>query len=201
MAGTSQDSDRPRLRARLRRLPPRTVGHAGLFAVLVLAGCVAAVVVDVPDVAGLRGWLAERGPLGWVALLVGSAVATLAPIPRTAVSVLAGVMAGFGAGLALALAGGILGALAGFAVARGLGREAVTRLAGPRLARADALLAHRGVLAVLTGRLVPVIPFAVVSYAGGLSGIRLRDYLVGSALGLVPGTVVHVAIGAVVSAG
>jgi uncharacterized membrane protein YdjX (TVP38/TMEM64 family) len=136
-----------------------------------------------------------------VALLVGSAVATLAPIPRTAVSVLAGVMAGFGAGLALALAGGILGALAGFAVARGLGREAVTRLAGPRLARADALLAHRGVLAVLTGRLVPVIPFAVVSYAGGLSGIRLRDYLVGSALGLVPGTVVHVAIGAVVSAG
>jgi uncharacterized membrane protein YdjX (TVP38/TMEM64 family) len=53
-------------------------------------------------------------------------------------------------------------------------------------------------LAVLTGRLIPVTPFTLVSYAGGLSGIRVRSYLAGSAVGLVPGTVLHVTIGATV---
>jgi uncharacterized membrane protein YdjX (TVP38/TMEM64 family) len=189
-----------RVRTRLRRLPPRAVRHAGAFVVLVAAGCAVAVVVDVPDVGTLRDWLTERGPLGWTALVAGLALATLAPVPRTALSVLAGVLAGFWAGLALALSSGVLGGLAGFALARWLGREAVTRLAGPRLARADALLSRRGTLAVLTGRLVPVVPFTLVSYAGGLSGIRLRDYLTGTAVGLVPGTVLHVAIGATVGA-
>jgi uncharacterized membrane protein YdjX (TVP38/TMEM64 family) len=55
-------------------------------------------------------------------------------------------------------------------------------------------------VAVLMGRLIPITPFTLVSYAGGLSGIPLRSYLLGSAVGLVPGTVLHVTIGATVGA-
>jgi uncharacterized membrane protein YdjX (TVP38/TMEM64 family) len=183
-----------------RRLPPRAARHAALFAVLLVAGVLAALLIDLPDVPALRARLADTGPVGWTALLVGLALATLAPVPRTALSVLAGVLAGFWGGLALALCSGVLGALAGFALARWLGREAVTRLAGPRLARADALLTRRGTVAVMTGRLIPVTPFTLVSYAAGLSGIRPRAYLVGSTVGLVPGTVLHVAVGSSVGA-
>lgn len=185
---------------RRRRLPRSAVVRAGVLVALVLAGCVLAVVVDVPGVGTVRGWLDDAGPLGWAGLVAASALATLAPVPRTALSVLAGVVAGFWGGLAVAWTSGVLGALAGFALARWLGRETVTRLAGPRLAAADALLARRGLLSVLTGRLLPVAPFTLVSYAGGLSGIRLRDYLVGSAAGLLPGTVLHVGVGATVGA-
>jgi uncharacterized membrane protein YdjX (TVP38/TMEM64 family) len=188
------------LRAGLRRLPRRALVRAALLVLVVLGGCAVALLVDVPAVATLRDWLNSLGAVGWATLLLGLALATLAPVPRTALSVLAGVLAGFWGGLALALGSGVLGALAGFALARWLGRETVTRLAGPRLARADALLTERGMLAVLTGRLIPVTPFTLVSYAGGLSGIPLRPYLAGSALGLVPGTVLHVAIGATVGA-
>ena len=190
MAGTQQNADR--------RLPRTALLRSALLVLLVLAGGVVALLVDVPTVAVLRDWLASVGALGWSALLVCLALATLAPVPRTAISVLCGVLAGFWGGLALALGSGVLGALAGFLLARWLGRETVTRLAGPRLARADALLTRRGALAVLTGRLVPVTPFTLVSYAGGLSGIGLRPYLLGSALGLVPGTVLHVTVGATV---
>lgn len=189
-----------RLSSALRRLPRATLLRAALLVVLVLAGCLVAVLVDVPAVGTLRDWLDSLGAAGWAALLVGLALATLAPVPRTALSVLAGVLAGFWGGLALALGSGVLGALAGFGLARWLGRDTVTRLAGPRLARADALLTERGTLAVLTGRLIPVTPFTLVSYAGGLSGIPLRSYLLGSAVGLVPGTVLHVTIGATVGA-
>ncbi|MGY1856117.1 TVP38/TMEM64 family protein [Modestobacter sp. SYSU DS0290] len=186
--------------ARRRRLPAPAAGRAALLAALLLLGAAVALVVDVPGVGEVRAWLDDAGPAGWAGLLAGSALATLAPVPRTALSVLAGVLAGFWGGLALALTSGVLGALAGFTLARLLGREAVTRLAGPRLARADALLTDRGVVAVLVARLVPVLPFTVVSYAGGLSGMRLRDHLLGSAIGLMPGTVLHVAVGASVGA-
>ena len=200
MGGAPAESERPGLRAGVRRLPRRALLRAGLLALVVLAGCAGALLVDVPDVPALRGRLDSLGATGWVALLLALALATLAPVPRTALSVLAGVLAGFWGGLVLALGSGVLGALAGFGLARWLGRETVTQLAGPRLARADALLSERGMVAVLTGRLIPVTPFTLVSYAGGLSGIPLRSYLAGSALGLVPGTVLHVTIGATVGA-
>jgi uncharacterized membrane protein YdjX (TVP38/TMEM64 family) len=174
-----------------RRLPPRAVRHAALFAALLAAGVLAAVLVDLPDVPALRARLADSGPAGWTALLLGLALATLAPVPRTALSLLAGV---------LALGSGVLGAQLGFALARWLGRETVTRLAGRRLAHADALLTRRGTVAVMTGRLIPITPFTVISYAAGLSGIRPRDYVLGSTIGLVPGTVLHVAVGASVGA-
>ena len=182
------------------RLSRRALLRAGLLGLLLVAGCLAAVLTDLPGVPAVRTWLGSAGPPGWAGLLVGLALATLVPVPRSALSALAGVLAGFWGGLVLALASGVLGALAGFALARWLGREAVARLAGPRLARADALLARRGTTAVLTGRLLPVVPFTLISYAGGLSGIGLRPYLTGSAIGLVPGTVLHVAVGATVGA-
>ncbi|MCZ2815526.1 TVP38/TMEM64 family protein [Modestobacter sp. VKM Ac-2984] len=181
-----------------RRLPARTARRALLLVALIAAGCTVALTADLPEVAALRDWLGDVGPLGWAVLVVGLALATLAPVPRTALSLLAGVLAGFWGGLALALTSGALGAAAGFLVARRLGREAVTRLAGPRLARVDARLSERGFLAVLVGRLTPIAPFTVVSYAAGLSGMRSRDHLAGTALGLVPGTVLHVSIGATV---
>jgi uncharacterized membrane protein YdjX (TVP38/TMEM64 family) len=189
-----------RLTAELRRLPARAVRRALLLLALVAAGCTVALVADLPDVATLREWLTAAGPPGWAVLVACLALATLAPVPRTALSLLAGVLAGFWGGLALALTSGVLGAAAGFLLARRLGREAVTRLAGPRLARADAQLSERGFLAVLIGRLTPIAPFTAISYAGGLSGMAWRDYLAGSALGLVPGTVLHVAVGATVGA-
>jgi uncharacterized membrane protein YdjX (TVP38/TMEM64 family) len=191
VAGTEQDSERA-------ALPRRALIRAGALAVLLLAGCAVAVLVDVPDVATLRDWRDSFGAAGWLALLAALALVTLAPVPRAALSVLAGVLAGFWGGLALALGSGVLGALAGFGLARRLGRETVTRLAGPRLARADAFLTRRGTPAVLTARLIPVAPFTLINYAAGLSGIGLRSFLVGSAVGLVPGTVLHVTIGATV---
>jgi uncharacterized membrane protein YdjX (TVP38/TMEM64 family) len=198
VASTPERRVRTGLPTALRRLPGATLLRTALLVALVVAGGVVALLADVPSVSTLRAWRDSLGPLGWAALVLGLALATLAPVPRTALSVLCGVLAGFWGGLALAWSSGVLGALAGFAMARWLGRETVTRLAGPRLARADALLARRGALAVLLGRLIPVTPFTLVSYAGGLSGIQLRPYVVGSAVGLVPGTVLHVTIGATV---
>jgi uncharacterized membrane protein YdjX (TVP38/TMEM64 family) len=170
--------------------------RAALLGLLLAVGAVVAATVDPPDVATLRTWLAGAGGVGWVAAVLGVAVVLLAPVPRSVVSVLIGLVAGFWAGLAVALAGGLLGALAAFALSRALGRPAVERFAGGRLTRVDRLALDRGFLAVLAGRLVPVVPFVVVSYGAGLTTVRPGPYAAATALGLVPSTVVQVGIGA-----
>jgi uncharacterized membrane protein YdjX (TVP38/TMEM64 family) len=82
-----------------------------------------------------------------------------------------------------------------FWLGRVLRRGAVERFTGARVARVDKLLARRGVMAVIGVRLVPVVPFTAINYTSGLTGVRLRDYTLGTALGIVPGTVAYVTLG------
>jgi uncharacterized membrane protein YdjX (TVP38/TMEM64 family) len=61
-------------------------------------------------------------------------------------------------------------------------------------------MVERGFGGVLVGRLLPVVPFVVLSYGAGLTAIRPVTYALATAVGLVPGTVVQVGIGASVGA-
>lgn len=170
--------------------------RAAVLALLLAAGSVVALTVDLPDVGVVRGWLHDAGPAGWAALVAGVGLVLMAPVPRTAVSVLLGVVAGFVPGLLVALAGAMIAAVLSFGLARWLGRAAVTRLAGPRLAKLDRLLVDRGFVPLLVGRLLPVVPFVVLSYGSGLTAMRLPPYVAATALGIIPTTVVQVGVGA-----
>jgi uncharacterized membrane protein YdjX (TVP38/TMEM64 family) len=170
--------------------------RAAVLGLVLATGGALALTVDLPSVDALRAWLDGAGTAAWAALVVGLALVLLAPVPRSALSVLLGVVAGFGAGLAVALAGGLLGGLAAFGLARALGRPAVTRLAGPRLGRVDGLMVDRGFWALLLGRLLPVVPFVVLSYGAGLTAVRVAPYALSTAIGLVPSTTVQVGVGA-----
>ncbi|HEX2072352.1 MAG TPA: VTT domain-containing protein [Geodermatophilus sp.] len=170
-----------------------------LLAALLVGAAVLAFTVEGPGLAEVRSWLAGATPAHWLVAVLGVALALLTPVPRTAVSLLLGAAAGFWPGLAVALAGGLLGGLAGFALARGLGRGAFARAGGPRRAAVDRVLRDHGFLAVVTARVTPVAPFVLVSYAAGLSGVRLAPYVAGTAVGLLPGSVLHVGLGASVA--
>jgi uncharacterized membrane protein YdjX (TVP38/TMEM64 family) len=167
--------------------------RAAVLVLLLAAGAGAALTLDLPSVATVRSW-ADGAGIAVMVLAVG--LVLLSPVPRSAVSVLVGVVAGFATGVAVAFLGGLLAALAAFGLSRGLGRTAALRLAGPRMARVDGLVTDRGFLAVLTGRLLPVVPFVALSYAAGLTGVRLVPYGLATALGLIPSTVLQVGIGA-----
>jgi uncharacterized membrane protein YdjX (TVP38/TMEM64 family) len=111
-------------------------------------------------------------------------------------SAAAGFVFGVVEGVGLVLLAALLGALAGFALGRVLGREAVERMTGTRVARVDALLSRRGAMAVLGTRLIPVLPFTAINYVAGLTAVRIGDYVLGTAIGIIPGTIAYVALGA-----
>ena len=100
----------------------------------------------------------------------------------------------FGAwpGVAYAAVGTMAAAAANYGIGRWLGRDAVRRLAGARANRLSEHIGRRGVLAMVVLRLLPIAPFTVVNLVAGASHIGLRDYLVGTAIGMLPGLVLTV---------
>jgi uncharacterized membrane protein YdjX (TVP38/TMEM64 family) len=160
------------------------------------AGVVLALVVGVPTVGEIRGWVQQAGWAAPVLYAVAYAALTLAPVPATVLTIAAGVLFGLPLGIVVVLAGAGAGAGIAFALARVLGRAAVAGIGSARLHRLDALLRRRGLLAVIGVRLVPLFPFTALNYACGLSGVRPRDYLLGTAVGILPATAAYVTIGA-----
>lgn len=125
------------------------------------------------------------GGLVLLAFVVGS----LLMVPVTLMIAASGLVFGVVPGAPYALMGSVLGALAGYGLGQWLGHDAVVRLTGPRVNRLSQHIARRGVLAVVIIRLLPLAPFGVINLIAGISRIRLRDYLIGTVLGLLPGVV------------
>jgi uncharacterized membrane protein YdjX (TVP38/TMEM64 family) len=169
---------------------------AGALALIVLGAVGLALILGTPDIAAMRSRVDAAGVWGpalFFALYTGLA---LIPCPKALLTAAGGALFGLWAGAGLALAAALVGAMISFGVGRLLGREAVDRLIRGRLARVDALLSDHGLSAVLVVRLVPLVPFIAINYASGLSGVRFRHYVLGSALGMVPGSLAYAALGA-----
>ncbi len=180
---------------KLRRLDRLAVLRLGLLLALIAAGTVVVVLVGVPDAQELRNRFAATGLLGILAFVGLYAALSLTPVPAAALTIAAGATFGLVRGVAVVVVAATLGAVAAFYLGRALGRDAVKRLASGRLDALDELLTRRGVLSVILVRLVPLFPYAAVNYVGGLTGVRFRDYLIGTAIGILPVTVVYVAVG------
>jgi len=122
--------------------------------------------------------------------------ASLLMVPRSLLGIVAGAVFGLGLGTGLSLVGASLGGLVGFLLARFLNAgaikpETLPRI-GPWLARAET----HGLRIAIIARLLPGLPHTAVNYALGLSRMKVMDYVLGSALGMVPTAFVFANIGA-----
>jgi phosphatidylserine/phosphatidylglycerophosphate/cardiolipin synthase-like enzyme/uncharacterized membrane protein YdjX (TVP38/TMEM64 family) len=129
--------------------------------------------------------------LAWAPLGVAAAYAagSLLLIPVTLLIVATPLVFGPFLGTAYAFVGILGGSIATFALGRLLGREAVVKLAGRRLNELSRRLARGGVLAVATVRLIPAAPFTLVNVVAGAMRGSLREFLLGTLLGMAPGVV------------
>lgn len=120
-------------------------------------------------------------------VLLGYVVAGFLVVPVTVLIAATVFVFGPWLGSIYALAGASLGAAATYGMGRALGRDVVRRLAGPRINRLSRVLGARGVLAMVTLRMLPVAPFSIVNLVAGATHIRARDFFIGTLIGLSPG--------------
>jgi uncharacterized membrane protein YdjX (TVP38/TMEM64 family) len=162
-----------------------------LVAFIVLLGAATAA-LGVPQPSAAAAMVADFGPLGPPAVVAATALLLAALVPRSVLAAAAGLVFGPLMGSAYVLAGAALGAMVAFTLGRWLGRDFLSA----RLTRLDRWLTTRGTWPVVVLRILPIAPFGLVSYGFGTTAIRVRHYLAGTAIGVVPSTVVYAHLGA-----
>lgn len=167
-----------------------------LLLLFVAAATVAVLALPLPSVDDIRSYVNTAGGWAPAVFIVLYASLTLAPVPKSVLSIAAGLAFGLVGGIFVVYGGAMLGSMAGFWLGRWLGREAVEKFTGERVEKVDDLLQRRGLAAVIGVRLVPVLPFTVINYAAGLTAIGWWPYIFGTAIGILPGTVGFVTLGA-----
>lgn len=181
--------DEPRARSRW----PRIGGAVVLVVVLIAAARVGGGYI--PEFAR---WVGEQGAVGLFVFVAGYALATVLAVPGSILTLAAGAIFGIGQGTALVFAGAMLGSTAAFLIARYLARPMVERrvASDPRFQRIDRAVAGQGWKIVGLLRLSPLLPFNLLNYSLGLTGVSLRDYVIGG-FGMLPGTLLYVYSGKV----
>ena len=142
------------------------------------------------------GYIAGLGTLGPLVFIAGYAVATVAFIPGSLLTLAAGAIFGLTRGVIFVFVAAVIGSTLAFLIARYVARGAIERrLAGnARFAAVDRAIAAQGRRIVFLLRLSPAFPFSLLNYALGLSRVSLRDYVIAS-VGMLPGTVLFVYYG------
>lgn len=135
--------------------------------------------------------------LSAAAFTITYAVIVAMSIPGAVIMTLAGgFLFGVPVGAALTVVGATAGATGLFLIARTAAGDVLRRRAGPFLARMADGFQKDAFNYLLFLRLVPAFPFWAVNLAPAILGMRLAPFVIATALGIIPGTVVYTAFGA-----
>ena len=173
-----------------------TVVKVSGFAVALVAAWAFFALHGAPDLAGVRTAVGAAGGWAPVVFVAAFAALTLVAAPRNVLTTIGAALFGMAGGIALSWVAVLLGAVVAFGVGRLLGGDTGERLTRGRLARVATVLRDHGTESVLAARLMPVVPFTAVNYGAGVLGVRLPHFVLGTALGIVPGTLAYAVIGA-----
>jgi len=150
---------------------------------------------------GLVQWVRDAGSVGVGVFVLAYVLATVLFLPGSILTLGAGFAYGVIEGAAIVWVAANAGAALAFLLGRTLAREwiAAKVAANPRFAAIDRAVGVQGLKIVLLTRLSPAFPFNLLNYAYGLTGVRFRDYLLASLVGMVPGTIMYVYLGSLIT--
>ena len=150
------------------------------------------------NIPAFADWVEGLGALGPIVFILGYAIAVVAFIPGSLMTLAAGAIFGLAEGTFYVLVAATVGATLAFLIARHGARAAIERRiqGDERFAAIDRAIGAEGLKIVFLLRLSPVFPFNLLNYALGLTRVRLVDYFVAS-IGMLPGSLLYVYTGKV----
>ncbi len=132
----------------------------------------------------------------FISLLLMVISVLIPPLPAFVPTFANGLLFGAFWGGVLSWLSALLGATLAFYLARKLGRPVVERVASKEsLTWVDGFFARYGAPAVITTRIIPIVSYGVVSYAAGLTSMSFKIYLLGTAIGQTPATILFSYLG------
>jgi uncharacterized membrane protein YdjX (TVP38/TMEM64 family) len=147
----------------------------------------------------LKSWIASMGAWGPLIFTLLTMGVVAAGAPRVWMAALGGLAFGWLAGSALALVGTLAGCCMTFCYTRWLGRNWVQAKVGKRFTKLNDLLKRHGIMMTLLLRSAPIGNNHVSNLVLALSPISWGSFLLGTALGILPTTVIYALFGSAAS--
>jgi uncharacterized membrane protein YdjX (TVP38/TMEM64 family) len=123
-------------------------------------------------------------------------------IPSTPFMAIAGILFGFKYGLIYTLIGGFLSSIIVFIISRKLGKEKVEKILEHKylkhLGEYNKRLEEGAIWDLIILRITPIMPFNVLNILMGVSRIKIKDYAIGTAIGLIPSNILTVYFGNII---
>jgi uncharacterized membrane protein YdjX (TVP38/TMEM64 family) len=148
------------------------------------------------DTAAVREEVDSLGVAGPLIILALCLVHSVIFYPAEIVDAAAGFVYGLPAGLALVMLGWLLNGLVCWIVGRSVARPVLESwLGASRFDRAEEMIERGGVTLLLSVRLIPIVPFSLVSYAAGAARVPLWRFCWTTLVGYLPITAIAVYLG------
>lgn len=134
-------------------------------------------------------------PVISIGLMVAQGI--LAPLPSFVITAANGLAFGIPLGFLVSWSGGMAAALVMFWLARWFGAAFVEKVTkkSDLLEKANRYSGKNGFFLILVARLVPIVSFDFISFLAGLSRISFRSFVLATALGQIPGTILYTIVG------
>lgn len=144
-------------------------------------------------------FLEGYGPAGYALFVLAYAGLEVLAIPALPLTMSAGLLFGTLYGTIVVSIAGTLAATASFLIARYFARDRIMKLAqnNKKFLAIDKAIGADGFRVVTLLRLSPLLPFSLGNYLYGLTSVQLGPYVLGSWLGMLPGTWAYVSAGAI----
>lgn len=170
------------------------VGAGALVALIV--GWIFLPVKDWSD--SFQSWIENLGAWGVLIFGVVYIVATVFLVPVSVLTIIAGLAFGLAIGFPLVLVSATIGATFAFLVARYLLHKRIESLIArrPNFKAVNAAVSEEGWKIVGLLRLSPLVPFSLQNYFYGITDLKLAQYVPATFVGIMPGTLLYVYLGA-----
>jgi phospholipase D1/2 len=144
------------------------------------------------DTGKITGWAVSlrSNPAHPFIILATYLVGSIISVPITVLIFATALVFGPVMGTVYSFVGCLLGAIVTYVIGRFLGRDFIQKLRGPKWQAVERKINQTGVLAVATLGAIPIAPFTVINIIVGGFQVPIRDYLIGSLIGLAPGIIV-----------
>lgn len=144
----------------------------------------------------LQNFVSESFSLSLMIFFFVYVIAIALSLPGGAVmSITGGFLFGNILGTALVVSAATLGATLLFLIAKTTLGEMLHHKAGPWLEKMKKGFQNNAFYYLLTLRLVPLFPFFVVNLVPAFLGVKIRDYILATFIGIIPGSFVFVSVG------
>ncbi|HEX2243404.1 MAG TPA: VTT domain-containing protein [Gammaproteobacteria bacterium] len=147
---------------------------------------------DQIDIGKVTAWAsALRGNPSRVMIILGAyLIGSIISLPITILILATALVFGTMNGIIYSFIGCMIGSAATYAIGYFLGSDFIRKLTGAKWKAVERRIKRTGILAVAALRAIPIAPFTVINIISGAFRVPVRDYVLGSMLGLAPGIII-----------